>query len=255
MKDTYPLLILDIGNTDTTFAWHDGHGWAAQWRIPSVDDGILEEKLDQILIHKKLKILQLKNILISSVVPHLTPIWQEILEELTQKEVTLVGPSLYKKLPIGIPSPEEIGSDLVANALASYSRFKQACIVVDFGTALTFTAVDDQGNIQGVAIAPGLHTAMYALFHKAAQLPEVPLEVPASALGKNTTHALQAGILLGYEGLVKELLHKIKTEMGGDVKVVATGGLSAVIENLKSEFDEMDKMLTLEGLRLIAVIC
>jgi type III pantothenate kinase len=254
MKDTYPLLILDIGNTDTTFAWHDGHGWAAHWRIPSVDDGLLAEKLDQILIHKKLQIHQLKNILISSVVPHITPIWQEILEELTQKEILLVGPSLYKKLPIGIPSPEEIGSDLVANALAAYSRFRQACIVVDFGTALTFTAIDEHGNIQGVAIAPGLHTAMYALFHKAAQLPEVPLEVPASALGKNTTHALQAGILLGYEGLVKELLHKIKAEMSGDVKVIATGGLSTVIQSLKPEFDEMDKMLTLEGLRLMAIM-
>lgn len=252
MNNTYPLLILDIGNTDTTFAWHDGSDWTAQWRIPSIDDSLLSEKLDHILESKKLQLQQVKTILISSVVPHITPAWQEVFEIENHKEVSIVGPRLYTKLPISIPSPEEIGSDLVANTLAAYTLFKQGCIIVDFGTALTFTALDDEGNIKGVAIAPGLHTAMYALFHKAAQLPEVPLEVPASALGQNTTHALQAGILLGYEGLVKEMLSRIKAEMGIPLKIVATGGLSGVLPNLHQEFDVVDKGLTLEGLRLMA---
>jgi len=254
MNETYPLLILDIGNTDTTFAWHNGDRWAAQWRIPSIDDGLLFDKLEQILNHKGLRLQEVKKILISSVVPHLTPIWKEVLAKTSNQEVFVVGPALYKKLPISLPSPEEIGSDLVANALAAYTRFQQSCIVVDFGTALTFTALDDEGNIKGVAIAPGLHTAMYALFHKAAQLPEVPLEVPDSALGKNTTHALQAGILLGYEGLVKELLSKIKAEMGGHIHVIATGGLSGILKNLHQEFDVVDKDLTLEGLRQLALL-
>ncbi len=252
MQAIYPLLILDIGNTDTTFAWHDGLQWVSQWRIPSLDDGFLAETFFQQLKKNGKEPDQLKTILISSVVPQLTPLWKEILSNNASAFLHTVGPSLYSKLPIGIPSPEEIGTDLVANALAAFLRFKQACIIVDFGTALTFTALDEGGNILGVAIAPGLKTAMYALFQKAAQLPEVPLEVPESALGRNTTHALQAGILLGYEGLVKGLLGKIKAEMTAPVQVIATGGLSAVITSLYTEFDEIDRNLTLEGLRLMA---
>jgi type III pantothenate kinase len=255
MDPHYPLLILDIGNTDTTFAWHDGSQWLAQWRIPSKDDGLLEEKLDHNVANKGLDLKNLGHILISSVVPHLTPSWEQLLAGKVECMISKVGPDLYKKLPIAVPSPDTIGTDLVANALAAHIRFKQTCIVVDFGTALTFTALDSEGNILGVAIAPGLKTAMYALFQKAAQLPEVPLIVPDSALGQNTTHALQAGILLGYEGLVKGMLDKIKTELGRPTRVIATGGLSSVIESLQTVFDELDRDLTLEGLRLMAGYC
>ena len=131
------------------------------------------------------------------------------------------------------------------------SRYQQNCVVVDFGTALTFTTVSAQGQILGVAILPGLATAVRALFTNTAQLPEVPLKLPQSAIGKNTTEAIQAGILLGYEGLVKSLIQRIRAELGGECIAVATGGLSSIIETLQDEFIEIDTQLTLDGLRVI----
>jgi type III pantothenate kinase len=116
---------------------------------------------------------------------------------------------------------------------------------------LTFTTVSKDRKILGVAILPGLVTAVKALFANTAQLPEVPLVLPSSAIGKNTTEAIQAGILLGYEGLVKSLLLRIRTELDGDCIAIATGGLSSIIETLKDEFMEIDRTLTLDGLRII----
>jgi type III pantothenate kinase len=120
--------------------------------------------------------------------------------------------------------------------------------VVDFGTALTFTTVSHEGFVQGVAIAPGIKTAMKALSSNTAQLPEIPLELPESALGQNTTHALQAGILWGYVGIVKQLLSKIRSEVGEHYMAVATGGLSFVMHPLKDVFFQIDRDLTLNGL-------
>lgn len=188
----------------------------------------------------------------SSVVPGVSPAVKTMLEKLTGLKVVVIGPDIFRKMKMGIDNPDEIGSDLVANAVAAYGRFSQAAIVVDFGTALTFTTVSDQGEILGVAIAPGLKTAMLALFSNTAQLPVVPLELPESAIGKNTAHALQAGILLGYVGLINELIDRIQSELPSKAKVVATGGLSSVLAPLKSRFDEVDPMLTLDGLRQIA---
>jgi type III pantothenate kinase len=150
-----------------------------------------------------------------------------------------------------IAQPHQIGSDLVANAAAAYDRFKANCLVVDFGTALTFTAIDANGAIKGVSIAPGLRTAMKALSGNTAQLPEIPLEIPQKAIGTNTVEAIQSGIVLGYVGLVSYLVEKIKEEMGGECTVVATGGLSFVMEPLKHLFAHIDPRLTLDGLAVI----
>lgn len=163
----------------------------------------------------------------------------------------VMGPDLFRELPLGIIHPEEIGADLVANATAGFARMGGPVVIVDFGTALTFTVVNAQGHIQGVTIAPGLKTAMHALFHKTAQLPTVPLHLPESAIGQSTPHALQAGIMLGYVGLVKELLSRMDAELGGNTKHIATGGLALVLTPLHDRFDEIDQMLTLDGLRLI----
>ena len=157
-------------------------------------------------------------------------------------------------LPLDILRPHEIGTDLVANALAGYSRYHCNCVIVDFGTALTFTTVSGQGKILGVAITPGLRTAIRSLFANTAQLPEVPIEAPESALGQNTTHAIQAGIVLGYEGLVRHLANKIKAELQNDCIVVATGGLSGKIPALHDLFEEIIPSLTLDGVRLIGEI-
>jgi len=177
-----------------------------------------------------------------------------MLTELFGFEPIVVGPGVYPLLPLDILRPHEIGADLVANAMAAYTRYQRNCVVVDFGTALTFTTVSHDGKILGVAIAPGLKTAIRSLFANTAQLPEVPIEVPASALGTSTTHAIQAGIVLGYEGLVRSLLNRIRTELNGDCLAVATGGLSNRIPSLRNDFVDIVPSLTLDGVRLIGDI-
>lgn len=139
----------------------------------------------------------------------------------------------------------------MCNVMAAFSRHAKPVIVVDFGTALTFTAVSQQGEILGVNIVPGLKTAIHSLFTNTSKLPEVELKLPKSALGKNTIHAIQAGVLYGYTGLVKGMIEAIEAETQLKFKIIATGGLSAILTTLEEIFDEVDRNLTLEGLRLI----
>jgi type III pantothenate kinase len=191
-------------------------------------------------------------VVISSVVPDLTDKIIHVTATLFEKKPIVLGPDIYPRLPIEVLNPYEIGSDLVANAVAAYEKFKTNCAVVDFGTALTFTTLSSGGKIEGVAIAPGLKTAIRSLSQNTAKLFDVPLELPKSVLGKNTVHAIQAGILMGYEGLVKSMLDRIRTEMNDpDLKSVATGGLSSIIAPLNGTFTAIEPHLTLEGLRIV----
>ena len=164
-------------------------------------------------------------------------------------------------LPIGMNSnsTKEIGTDLICDAMGAWNIYHCANIVVDFGTAVTMTATDSSGTIQGVAIAPGLGTAMRSLFNNTAQLPQVPLEAPSSSLGTSTVESIQAGIVLGYKGLVEYLVSEMKKDLfqlTGDetenIKVVATGGLSGVISPITRAFNDVDDNLTLKGLKVIA---
>jgi type III pantothenate kinase len=139
----------------------------------------------------------------------------------------------------------------VANAVAAWHRYKKACIVVDFGTALTFTTISDDAKIIGVSIVPGLRTSIKALTQNTAKLFDVPLETPKSALGISTVTAIQTGLVIGYDGLVRNIVNEIRKEAGEETLVVATGGLSFVITSLKSFFHEVNPNLTLEGLRII----
>ena len=154
-----------------------------------------------------------------------------------------------------ILNPYEIGSDLVANAVAAYFKYGQTCIVVDFGTALTFTTVSGDGTILGVSIVPGLKTAIRSLSQNTAKLFDVPLEMPDSALGRNTVSAIQSGIILGYEGLVKNIVTKIREEQKEPCPAIATGGLAFVITSLKDFFYAFEPTLTLDGLRMVAEKC
>jgi type III pantothenate kinase len=155
---------------------------------------------------------------------------------------------MHPAVKVNIENQNELGTDIYCNCVAAYLEFQMACVVVDFGTALTFTGIDDFGEIQGVAIAPGLKTAIKSLFTNTAQLPEVPLELPVSALGKNTVTAIQSGILYGYEGMVKNMTAKFKAELGEYAKVYVTGGLSSIIPGVKEFTTKTDMDLTLRGL-------
>ena len=247
------FLAVDIGNTDIVMALYHEEAWCKLWRHASAAYLQFDQSLISGLESAKLKLSDVKACIVSSVVPSATDHILESLSNYLGFSPLLMGPELYKNLTISIDNPGEIGSDLVANAVAAWHRVRQACIVVDFGTALTFTAVAQKGEILGVSIAPGLKTAIKALFMNAAQLPEVPLEVPDKTIGKNTIHALQSGILWGYVGLIRELVGRITKEMDLPVKVIATGGLSGILTKQAKCFDIVDPHLTLDGLRIIAM--
>lgn len=251
------LLAIDIGNSDITIGLWNGESWMSQWRIPSrteLPDVFYSVKLRDFFLEGSHSIDSVKTIVLSSVVPGLTEKIKNVVKTLFDKEAITLGPAVYARLPLTILSPHEIGADLVANAMAAYHAMKQTCIVVDFGTALTFTTVSGDGKIVGVSIVPGLGTALKSLSQNTAKLFDVPLEMPKSALGTNTVTAIQSGIVIGYEGLVKNMVGAIRKELGVDCPAIATGGLSFVITSLKSFFHLVDPMLTLNGLRLIGEV-
>ncbi|AFK02562.1 putative transcriptional acitvator, Baf family [Emticicia oligotrophica DSM 17448] len=248
------LLVIDVGNTDATFGLFDGEKLLHNFRIKSLKDEnyvYFEYRFRQYFLENNLRFSDITKVVLSSVVPPLTPVFKSLIINLFGIEPIVVNAHIFPALSVSIDNPDEIGSDLVANAVAAFTKYQRNCVVVDFGTALTFTIVSAEGKVLGVSIAPGLRTAVKALFSNTAQLPEVPLELPNSVLGKNSVHAIQAGILWGYEGLVKNMIHKIRAELGGDCIAIATGGLSSIISTLKEEFVEVNRELTLEGLRII----
>ncbi len=252
------LLAIDIGNTDIVFAVYYKNEWTHSWRKRSdVDKSAAAFELDlrNCFLEKNLQPQLFFGVVISSVVPQLKEVIKEMAVAVFSENILVVGQEIYPKLKIGIGNPQEIGTDLVANAVAAFEKYNDCCVIIDFGTALTFTTLDKKGNILGVAIAPGIRTAMKSLSSSTAQLPEIPLEIPASVIGKNTVHAIQAGILHGYVGLVEGMLNRINEEIGATCKIVATGGLSPVLKPLHSSFDDIEPLLTLDGLRIIYEEC
>lgn len=191
---------------------------------------------------------KLSSAIISSVVPILTPFFTNFTDKFLGIKATVVVPASSTLLSSSIDMPEELGSDLFLNALAASELYGGNCIVVDFGTALTFTTVSQDKVIFGVNIVPGIRTAIKALFSQTSLLPEVRLEKPSTVIGKNTMHAIQSGIYYGYENLVRGMVAKIKEELDSPVTVIATGGLSSVIVELEDLFDATDIELTLKGL-------
>ena len=248
------ILAIDAGNTNIVFAVHNGEKWHFPWRYethPIVPLVQYEKFLRLNFLEHDIKLEAISAVVISSVVPQLTDAMEDLALRVFGIKALIIGPDVYGQLDISLDNPLEIGTDLVANAVAAWARFKAATLVVDFGTALTFTMLDGTARVIGVAIAPGLKTAVRALSTNTAKLPFVPLELPESAIGKDTVHAIQSGILLGYTHMVKGMISQIKQELATDCKVIATGGLSSILHTLESDFDVIDRTLTLEGMRLI----
>lgn len=252
------LLVIDVGNTNICGGiYEEAHGGelAHTLRIHTVPKKTEDEYstiFKAILLDRGIAPSYISEIVMSSVVPSLTEAVCAMCERLFGKSPLVLGPSVYHLLPLSVPSPQEIGADLVADALAGWRKTGGACIVVDFGTALTFTCVGHESNILGVAIAPGLGTAVNALSRDTAQLPFVQLVAPQSVIGTNTVMSIQSGVIHGYIGLVEHMIEKMKSEIGGNVRVIATGGLSKTISDLTSVFDVIDPDLTLDGLAYAA---
>lgn len=248
-------IVIDIGNTNVVLGFYKNGEWIHLLRFVTKQDDearlFYDLRIRELILDLEFSIDNIEGIYLSSVVPILTQPISQVITALFETHVNVIRPSTFSKTKILIDDPSEIGTDLVANAVAAVTKHQKSCVIVDFGTALTFTTVTKDFEILGVAIAPGLKTAMSALHSKTAQLPEVPSVLPKSVIGKNTTHAIQSGVLWGYIGLVKEMLKRIETELGLSLLPIATGGLSSVLHPLKEIFYEVDTNLTLDGVRII----
>ncbi len=250
------LLATDIGNSNVVFGLYDGEELVDMWRVHTVVNKTSDEYeaiFRSFLASRNIAINSIKRVVMSSVVPSLNFAMNNMISHLFGFDPLVIAPDIYHKLPIEIRNPYQIGSDLVANATVLSTCYKGNSIVVDMGTALTCTAVNGKGKILGVTICPGLKTAMGALSRQTAQLPHVNIEVPPSVLGTNTVHAIQAGVVLGYKGLIASLVNEMKKEIGDEnINVIATGGLSVVMYPiLKDVFTEREPNLTLKGIRII----
>jgi type III pantothenate kinase len=162
-----------------------------------------------------------------------------------------IGPGVKTGMPIRIDNPLEVGADRLVNAVAAYDRIGGACVVVDFGTGINFDAVSAEGEYLGGAIAPGLEVSLTALVERAARIPRIELAEPETAIGRSSRAAIQSGVVFGFAGLIDGVVRRIEHELGGDVALLATGGLAAAIVPFTETIDEVDEMLTLKGLRLI----
>jgi len=207
-------------------------------------------RLSELFVEDGIKNEDVQAIVLSSVVPDLTATFVRVLCSINGDNFRLLDQSLYPELEVSTINPYEMGTDLMANAIAAHDIWKEDTIIVDFGTALTFTLVRASGQVEGVNILPGLKTAVKSLSAHTAQLQEVRLEYPKNLLGKNTIEAIQNGVLYGYTGVVAYMLSIIRNKYNPHCKTIATGGMSSILTNI--EFDLVDRNLTLNGLRWIA---
>lgn len=247
------MIVFDIGNTDTVIGFFEGEKIINKLRIRSLKNEnsiYFEYRILNFMLENNIEKRDLNTAVISSVVPILTPFFVNFCEKFLMLKSIVVSPANSDLLMVNIDMPEELGSDLFVNALAAFDLVKSDCLVVDFGTALTFTVVSQKGRIEGVTILPGIKTAIKSLFSQTSLLPEVKLEKPDSIIGKNSMHAIQSGIIYGYESMVLGIVKKIKEEIGKPMFVIGTGGLSAVLKDISDEFDKIDMDLTIRGLYL-----
>ena len=244
------LLVVDVGNTQTHFGvYPDGSDVVSEhWRFATVVESTSDElgaRLTNLLALRGLALHQIDRSIVSSTVPRLSEEWAEMVNRYLGHAMLVVGPSLRTGRPIRIDNPREVGADRLVNSIAAYDRLARACVVVDFGTAITYDVVSDAGEYLGGIITPGAEISIDALYERAAKLPKVELAEPRALIGKSTVEAIRSGIVFGIVGRLRE-------ELGEDVPVIVTGGLSGVlVPMVRARVDAVDPLLTLTGLRLI----
>ncbi|MGB4504030.1 MAG: type III pantothenate kinase [Syntrophaceticus sp.] len=248
------ILVIDVGNTNIVLGVFDGDDLITSWRIGTdrrrtADDlGVLVKNL---FYFRGLEIQDVEALVMSSVVPPLTPAVSEMCRCYFGKEPLVVGPGVKTGMPIRYENPREVGADRIVNAVSVAIRYGVPAVIVDFGTATTFCAVSRSGEYLGGAIAPGIGVSTEALFEKAAKLPRIELAKPRQVIGKNTVASMQAGIYYGFVGQLEGIVEKIKKEIGEDAVVVATGGLAELICSGTDCVDHIDPNITLWGLKII----
>ncbi|MEA1960129.1 MAG: type III pantothenate kinase [Bacillota bacterium] len=248
------VLVFDVGNTNMVIGVYEGKERVMHWRVRTDTLRTADEygmMLNSLFNYHKLDIKAIKSVVISSVVPTLMMELNQMSERYFSCKPLVVGPGVKTGLPIKYDNPREVGADRVVNAVAAYEKYGGPLIIIDFGTATTFCVVNEQGEYMGGAIAPGIRISTDALVSRAAKLPRVEYVKPKSMIGKNTVMSMQVGIVYGFVGQVEGIVHRMKAEMGENPKVIATGGLAAVIAAETNTIDVIDEFLTLEGLRII----
>jgi type III pantothenate kinase len=248
------LLVVDVGNTQTHFGTFDGTRLTQHWRFATVRDSTADElaaKLANLLALRGLGFGDLRGSIVSSTVPQLGAEWRQAGERYLHDEMLVVGPGIKTGMAIRYENPREIGADRLVNAVAAYERVGDACVVVDFGTAITFDPVSAEGEYLGGVIAPGVEISMEALAERAAALPKLDLAAPRALIGKTTVDAIRSGVVYGYAGLVDGIARRLRDELGPETTIIATGGLAGAIVPFAEEIDETDDLLTLTGLRLL----
>jgi type III pantothenate kinase len=254
------LLVVDVGNTNTVIGVFDADAAAgrvgklrAHWRLETRARRTSDEYAA--LLHQLFTVAglqwRIEHGMIATVVPPALFSIERFLDEYLQLKALVVGPGLKTGMPILIDNPREVGADRIVNAVAAYDRYKQGCIVVDFGTATTFDLVTPKGEYAGGAIATGINTSADALYQAAAKLPRVEFVRPASVIGRNTVHSMQSGLFFGYVGLTDEIVTRMRAAVDYPCRVIATGGLAPLIAQDSKTIEHADEMLTLTGLGML----
>ncbi|MBJ7520416.1 MAG: type III pantothenate kinase [Solirubrobacteraceae bacterium] len=248
------LLVVDVGNTQTHFGTFEGERLVEHWRFASVRTSTADElgaALRSLLELRGVGLADLGASIVSSTVPELAPEWQQVGERYLGHETLIVGPGVKTGMPIRLDNPRELGADRLVNAVAAHAKVGGPCIVVDFGTAITYDAVSEAGEYLGGVIAPGVEISMDALTSRGAKLPKIDLAEPRSLIGKSTVDAIRSGIIYGFASAVDGIVGRLRGELGPETPTIATGGLARSIVPHTTQIDEVDDLLTLTGLRLI----
>jgi type III pantothenate kinase len=248
------LLVVDVGNTQTHFGAYEGTRLLEHWRFATVRQSTADElgaALANLLELRGMKLAGLDDSIVSSTVPELAPEWTEMARRYLGHEMPVVGPGLRTGMPIRMDNPRELGADRLVNAVAAYEIFRASCVVVDFGTAITYDAISADGEYLGGIISPGVQISLEALSSRAAKLPTIDLGEPRTLIGKSTVDAIRSGVVYGFAAAVDGIVGRLRAELGAGVATIATGGLARVIVPFTTSIDRVDDLLTLEGLRLI----
>jgi type III pantothenate kinase len=248
------LLALDVGNTQTHVGAWDGAQLVEHWRFSTDREATGDELAVALRGMLGLRDIDFGDIdaeVISSVVPRLLPEYRRLFERYLDREALIIGPGTKTGMPIRLDNPRELGADRLVNAVAGYDECGDTCVIVDFGTAITYDAVSHDGEYLGGIISPGIEISIEALTSRAARLPRVDIEQPVRLIGKSTDTSIQSGIVYGFAGQVDGICRRLRAELGDGLTTIATGGLASVIVDFTETIDRVDDLLTLKGLRLI----
>jgi type III pantothenate kinase len=248
------LLAFDVGNTTVAVGLFRGRKLVKSWKIKTDSDKTSDEYGAVLLDLMQVAGLapgKVTGAIISSVVPPLTPVIEEVCRTFFATTASVVGPGLKTGMPILYENPLEVGADRITASVAAFEKYGGPLIVLDFGTATTFDAVSAKGEYLGGAIAPGIRISAEALYLKTARLPRIEIRKPKRAIGRTTVSSMQSGLYFGYIGLVTKTIEEIRKELGRDARVIATGGFGGQIASELTQIEAYEPDLVLEGLRII----